>query len=140
MQSGPCLVSGVSVGAKNRPKRAKLGKVTGNHWRNQAGFSSNIGDAHRSGNSASGGHCIVELEGTKSNKDGVGAFVEATIGKKKIIRHMIANNGTAQSQKALHFGLGKAKKVNKLVVSWPSGEKQVLKRCRRFKIYRQKEI
>ncbi|MCP4912745.1 MAG: CRTAC1 family protein [Oligoflexia bacterium] len=85
-------------------------------------------------NSKNKNSLLVELEGTKSNKDGVGAFVEATIGKNKIIRHMIANNGTAQSQKALHFGLGKAKKVNKLVVSWPSGEKQVLKNVKKGKI------
>tara|TARA_R110002072_G_scaffold534_2_gene3522 strand:+ start:58166 stop:60661 length:2496 start_codon:yes stop_codon:yes gene_type:complete len=85
-------------------------------------------------NSKNENSLLVELEGTKSNKDGIGAFVEATIGKTKVIRHMIANNGTAQSQKALHFGLGKAKKVNKLVVSWPSGEKQILKNIKKGKI------
>ena len=73
----------------------------------------------------------VTLRGKTSNRDGIGSFVEAHIGSKKIIRHMIANNGTAHSEKSLHFGLGNSKKVDKLIVTWPNGKKQVLKNVKK---------
>ncbi|OIQ19526.1 MAG: hypothetical protein BM556_03315 [Bacteriovorax sp. MedPE-SWde] len=70
---------------------------------------------------------IVTLEGTDSNRDGIGAFVTAHIGKDEHVRHLIGNNGTAQSEKMLHFGLDKNIKVDKLVVKWPSGNIQTVK-------------
>jgi hypothetical protein len=70
---------------------------------------------------------VVKLEGTDSNRDAIGSFVTAHIGKEKYIRHLIGNNGTAQSEKVLHFGLDKNTKVDKLVVKWPSGNIQTIK-------------
>jgi hypothetical protein len=85
-------------------------------------------------NSKNKNSLAVSLVGKSSNRDGIGSFVEAHIGKKKIIRHMIANNGTAQSEKSLHFGLGNSKKVDKLVVTWPNGKKQTLKNVKKGQI------
>ncbi|MFT6068473.1 MAG: hypothetical protein ACJAT2_000240 [Bacteriovoracaceae bacterium] len=75
---------------------------------------------------------LVELEGTKSNRDAIGSFVEIELkNNKKLLGHMIANNGTAQSQKVLHFGLGKESKVKKLTVTWPDGSKQYIKNVKK---------
>ena len=67
----------------------------------------------------------LELVGSRSNRDAVGAFVEARIGNKTLIGQMIGNSGTVQSQRLIHFGLGKNKMVDSLKVIWPSGITQV---------------
>jgi hypothetical protein len=70
---------------------------------------------------------VVELEGTESNRNAIGAFVTAHVKGETFLRHLIGNNGTAQSEKILHFGLDKQSQVDKLVVKWPSGKIQTLK-------------
>lgn len=67
---------------------------------------------------------MVALKGTKSNRDAFGAIVKAKIQDKTYVRHLVANNGAAQSEAILHFGLGKASKIDELTVSWPSGSVQ----------------
>lgn len=64
---------------------------------------------------------ILTLEGARSNRDAVGVIVEAQIDEKKLVRHLIANNGAAQSEPLLHFGLGKKNKIDSLKIRWPSG-------------------
>lgn len=64
---------------------------------------------------------ILSLEAKKLNRDAIGAVVTASVGNKKLVRHLVSNNGAAQSQKVVHFGLSKNEKVKKLVVKWPSG-------------------
>lgn len=68
----------------------------------------------------------VHLEGTQSNRDGIGAKVTAVVGKTKYTHELSANNGSAQSEKAFHIGLGGAEKIDRMTVSWPSGKKTVL--------------
>lgn len=63
----------------------------------------------------------VKLEGTVSNRDGVGAEVRIETKNTNQVQQVIANNGTAQSETFLHFGLGGDDLVKKLVVKWPSG-------------------
>lgn len=74
------------------------------------------------------GHWIaVQLKGTKSNRDSIGARVEVTAGGKKQIAERIAGSGyLSQDDGRVHFGLGAATKVEKLTVKWPSGREQVL--------------
>ena len=64
---------------------------------------------------------ILTLQGSRSNQDAVGTIVEATVKNKKYVRHLIANNGAAQSQSLVHFGLGSAGKIDSLKIRWPSG-------------------
>ncbi|MGZ3691942.1 MAG: CRTAC1 family protein [Pseudobdellovibrio sp.] len=64
---------------------------------------------------------ILTLEGSRSNRDAVGAIVEAQIKNVKYTRHLIANNGAAQSQALVHFGLGKSAQIDSLKIRWPSG-------------------
>jgi hypothetical protein len=78
--------------------------------------------------STGAGHWItIQLKGTKSNRDGIGAHLEITAGARKQIAERIAGSGyLSQDDGRLHFGLGGATKVDKLAVHWPSGREQVL--------------
>ncbi len=70
---------------------------------------------------------ILTFESTSGNKDAIGVTAEADIGGKTLTRQLIANNGTAQSEKLLHFGLGNKNSIDELRVLWPSGKMQTLK-------------
>jgi hypothetical protein len=67
---------------------------------------------------------IISLRGTKSNRDGFGAILSAKIKGKTFLRHLVANNGAAQSESIIHFGLGQASEIDELMISWPSGAVQ----------------
>ncbi|HEV7517224.1 MAG TPA: CRTAC1 family protein [Thermoanaerobaculia bacterium] len=87
---------------------------------------------------AGAGHWVeLELTGTRSNRDAVGARVTLTAGSLKLIREVDGGNGYAgQSSKRLHFGLGGAAKVDAVEIRWPSGrvEKVSLPVDRRSKV------
>ncbi len=62
----------------------------------------------------------VELVGTKSNRDAVGARVIAKAGGKMLTRELTAGDGYgSQNTLRQHFGLGDATQVDELVVKWP---------------------
>jgi hypothetical protein len=68
----------------------------------------------------------VRLNGTKSNRSGLGAVVraESASGKQwNIVRS--GGSYCSQSDLALTFGLGRDPRVTSLSVEWPSGTKQV---------------
>jgi hypothetical protein len=70
----------------------------------------------------SGRHWLeVELAGTKSNRDAVGARVTVRAGGKTLTREVTAGDGYAsQSMLRLHFGLAGAARVEELTVKWPA--------------------
>lgn len=68
----------------------------------------------------------LSFKGTDSNKDAIGTEVIASFGGKKVVRQMIANNGPQQTERHIHFGLGKASKAD-LTIHWPNGETEVRK-------------
>ncbi|MBY0552891.1 CRTAC1 family protein [bacterium] len=70
---------------------------------------------------------MLTLEGTKTNRDAVGVIVEAQIKNQKLVRHLVANNGAAQAQSLIHFGLGANNKIDSLKVRWPSGVVDIYK-------------
>ena len=80
--------------------------------------------------SANTGHWIgIKLVGTKSNRDGIGARVEVFAGGKRQTAERVAGSGyLSQNDDRLHFGLGAAAMVDKLVVHWPSGREQTLEK------------
>ena len=64
------------------------------------------------------------LQGTKSNRDAIGARVELKLedSKQRLVQGVRAGEGfLAQSSKTVHFGLGDETKIAGLSVSWPSG-------------------
>lgn len=70
----------------------------------------------------------VELIGTKSNRNGIGAKVRIRTGKKTQIQQVISGSSFL-SQNSLwpHFGLGKARLIDEIEVTWPSGKVQTIK-------------
>lgn len=72
-------------------------------------------------------YLLVRTVGTKSNRDGIGARVSISIGGQT--QHAEVQSGgsyLSHNDLRLHFGLGKAKRVDRLEVRWPSGTVQVL--------------
>jgi hypothetical protein len=69
----------------------------------------------------------LKLRGTVSNKSAIGARVIATAAGLAQIREVNGGNGyAAQSALTVHFGLGRARTVDRLEIKWPSGARQVL--------------
>ena len=69
----------------------------------------------------------IDLQGTESNRDGIGAQVRVTSGGTTQLREQ--NGGIhhfAQNDTRLHFGLAGDNTVEQVEVSWPSGTTQVL--------------
>jgi enediyne biosynthesis protein E4 len=74
---------------------------------------------------APAGWLKVSLRGTKSNSRGVGARATAYVGSRKIVRELFPPNSfVSQGSEILHFGLGDAKRVDRLEIRWPSGSLQ----------------
>ena len=74
-------------------------------------------------NTGNGNHWLeIDLKGTVSNRDGVGAIVELEAGGKKQLR--VQHGGIhsfSQNFKRIHFGLGANTVADKLTIRWPSG-------------------
>jgi hypothetical protein len=77
---------------------------------------------------APGRHWIqFELEGTKSNRDAIGARVELHWNGHTQAQQVSAATGfSAQNQRRLHYGLGEARTVDRVVIRWPSGAEQTI--------------
>jgi hypothetical protein len=69
-----------------------------------------------------------ELIGTRSNRDAVGARVRLRTGDRWQTRVVTAGSGfISASSRRQHFGLGDAKKVDEVEISWPSGQRTVIR-------------
>ena len=64
----------------------------------------------------------IDLVGTESNRDGIGAVVFATTGDTRQRRDLIAGTGWTQDELLIHFGLGQETSVDQLEIRWPSGQ------------------
>src|SRR5579862_591221 len=63
----------------------------------------------------------------KSNRDGIGARVEVFAGDRHWTAERVAGSGyLSQDDDRMHFGLGAAESVHKIVIHWPSGREQTL--------------
>ena len=89
------------------------------NYRAQTGLLANQGDPHHSVSFA--------LTGTVSNRDAVGAKVRLRTGNDWQTRVVTAGSGyLSGSSRRLHFGLGESRRVDEVVIEWPSGERSVL--------------
>lgn len=70
-----------------------------------------------------GNSARIRLVGTKSNRDGIGALLIATVGGQKLTR-LCHTDGSyfSASDKRVSFGLGRETKIDTLEVVWPSGK------------------
>jgi hypothetical protein len=79
--------------------------------------------------SPGGNHWLAfQLQGTKSNRDGIGARIKLVAGGKAQYNHVAFAAGYASSSAGpMHFGLGSAKQADLVEIRWPSGIVQSLK-------------
>ena len=76
------------------------------------------------------GHWIgFALEGTRSNRDAVGAKIRLRTGDRWQTRVVNAGSGyVSSSSKRQHFGLGTAEQIDEVRIEWPSGQRTRLER------------
>lgn len=68
---------------------------------------------------------VVELRGTESNRDAIGARVEIEHEGGRVVRWLSAGSGyLSQHTKRLHFGLGSQRVARAVRIRWPSGREQ----------------
>ncbi len=80
-------------------------------------------------NRGSANHWLtVDTEGTRSNRDGIGAVLRlvSDTGQEQYAMVSTAGSYLSASDKRVHFGLGAAKVVRRLEIHWPSGRVQTL--------------
>ena len=74
------------------------------------------------------GNClVVEVAGTKSNRDGAGAEVRVRAGGQTQVR-VVDSSGSYLSASDIraHFGLGSLEEVESVAVRWPDGSEQTI--------------
>ena len=70
----------------------------------------------------------IRLEGSGSNRAGIGARLTATVEGRKLVRDLFPQNGfMGQGPAEIILGLGDAKVIDRLKVRWPSGKIQIYK-------------
>jgi enediyne biosynthesis protein E4 len=90
-------------------------------------LTTNNGGAYLYRNDISNGNRSMrfKLVGTQSNRDGIGAVVRAFVGGQQQTR--VVRSGSSylsQSELPVTFGVGKAEKVDRVVIDWPSGRSE----------------
>jgi enediyne biosynthesis protein E4 len=82
----------------------------------------------------------LKLEGTTSNRDGIGARVKVTSGGKVQTSQKKSTTGyLSQNDPRMHFGLAKNVMIEQIEIKWPSGKVQVLKNIKANQILTVKE-
>ena len=94
---------------------------------------------NRGGN---GNHWLeIDLEGTVSNRDAIGARIELTAGGRVQVQQQDGGmHRSTQNFKRLHFGLGPNKTVTDLKIAWPAGGIQDLTNISADRIIHIKEL
>jgi len=70
-----------------------------------------------------GHYLTIRLEGTVSNRDGVGARVTVTAGgRRQVAQRLGGGSYLSAHDPRLHFGLGLCDRVEQVEVRWPSGK------------------
>jgi hypothetical protein len=88
-----------------------------------------------------GNHClrlVLKGDGRRSNTSAIGARVVLTAGKAVLTRDVVSARGyLSQSELPITFGLGKATRVDRVVIRWPGkqGGTQELKGLRADHVY-----
>ena len=80
-------------------------------------------------NDFAAGHAALalRLQGTKSNRDAVGARVTVETDQIRATRIVMAGSGfISQHSKELIIGLGRSQRISKVTIAWPSGLVQTL--------------
>jgi hypothetical protein len=72
---------------------------------------------------------LVQLEGATSNRSAIGARIALTAGQQTQVREVQSGSSyLAQNDLRAHFGLGRAERVDRLEIRWPSGLKESIEK------------
>jgi hypothetical protein len=83
---------------------------------------------------------ILDLTGTSSNRDAIGARVKLTAGGKTQTAQKKSTTGyLSQNDPRMHFGLAKNEIINRIEIIWPSGKVQTLENIKVNQILEIKE-
>ena len=83
----------------------------------------------------------IELEGTVSNRNAIGATIEIQFGDQRRFMQVDSRTGfLSQGTYRVHFGLGKAEKVDRVIVKWPSQKTQTVESLDIDRLHRIKEV
>jgi hypothetical protein len=89
---------------------------------------------NRGGNPGNG--IRIRTVGTRSNRDGIGAVVRVRSGKNQGWQTVRSGSSyCSSSELILTFGLGKATQADSVEITWPSGQKDILKNLAANKTY-----
>ncbi|MBI4664707.1 MAG: CRTAC1 family protein [Verrucomicrobia bacterium] len=90
--------------------------------------------------SSAGQWLTLDLQGTKSNRDGFGALITLTVKGKTLASEARCQAGfLGTSDRRVHFGLGEAKSADAIQIRWPSGTVQTLNNVPANQILKVKE-
>ncbi len=93
-------------------------------------------------NGGNGNHwLLVDTEGTRSNRDGIGARIRLVAEDGTEQHGIVTTTGSycSANDKRVHFGLGKAARARLLEIHWPSGKVQKLENIEANQILRVRE-
>ena len=87
-------------------------------------LTTNAGPAYLFHNEGGTNHSVrIKLQGTKSNRDGIGTVVRVTAGPDKQWKMLRSGSSyLSQSELVLTFGLGTHTKADAIEIQWPSGQ------------------
>ena len=72
-----------------------------------------------------GSYLIATLQGARGNRDAIGARVFAQVGPQFVRTIDGGGSYISSSDLRVHFGLGDAKRIDRLEIHWPSGKVEV---------------
>jgi len=83
---------------------------------------------------------MLELTGTKSNRDAIGARVKITSGgATQTVQKKGPTGYLSQNDHRLHFGLAKNDLIEKIEIRWPSGKTQIIENTKANQLLKVKE-
>lgn len=82
---------------------------------------------YRNDTPAGAGVLRLRLQGTRGNRDAIGARVEGTLDGRRVSRRVRTGSSyLSQSELVVTFGLGTARQLDDVVVTWPGGQHEKL--------------
>ena len=81
----------------------------------------------------------VKLEGTLSNRDGIGTSLEMETSNGTLVRYFNGVGMLSQSLKPVHFGFKEATELSSLKITWPSGQVDIYNDISKNVIYKATE-
>lgn len=82
----------------------------------------------------------LKLIGTKSNRDGIGAVVRLITANGMQTRSIVSGEGfLSDSDKRIIFGLGDETHIDRIIIDWPSGYKQIIRTVQADRYWRVEE-